>query len=150
MRGSLQRAVSELTDESMRAATLVGLLAIPTGLLWIVLFGTGSASVVLLAGALVGAIYSDRPTRGYRAGARAGLFAPLPEAVVQSAAGVGTFLGTSMTVEAKVAFAVLAGAIGFLFLWVVGAFLCLTSAAVSEAIVSFVRPYLSDSVDRAW
>lgn len=133
----------------MRTATLVGLGAIPLGLLGIVLFGTGSAALVILVGVFVGFVYSDRPTPAYRAGARAGLFAAVPEAVVQPAGPALDVWTWGASTGEKVFFGLLFGVVGFLFLWVVGAVFCIASAAVTEAVVDGLRERRSNAADRS-
>lgn len=133
----------------MRTATLVGLAAIPVGFLWIYLFGTGSAVVAVLAGILVGFIYSDRPTPAHRAGARAGLFAPVPEALVQPALFVLDVWSWPASLEAKVFFTVLIGFFSVLFLWVLGALFCIASAFVTDVIASELRDRRSTTPDQS-
>lgn len=144
----VQGIIDELRAESMRAATLVGLASVPVGFLWIYLLGTGSAAVVVLAGILVGLIYGDRPTPAYRAGARVGLFVPIPEALVQSAEFVFDVWTWPASLEAKVFFTVLVGFFIVLFLWVVGALFCIATAFVTEVIVNVLRERRSDATDQ--
>lgn len=133
----------------MRAATLVGLASLPVGFLWIYLFGTGgSVAVPVLAGILVGLIYSDRPTPAHRAGARVGLFAPIPEAIVFPAQFVLDVWSWPASLEAKLFFTVLIGSLFVLLVWVVGAIVCIASAFVTDAIVFALRGE-SDDLDQS-
>lgn len=137
----------ELTAESMRTATLVGLAAIPAGGVWILLWGTGSAVLVLLAGGVVGLLYSDRPTPAHRAGARAGIFVPLPEAVVQVALAISDVWASPIGLELKVAGTALFGILAFGTLWVFLAFLCILTAAAVEFVADRGRSYLSGGAE---
>lgn len=141
----LQGIIDELRAESMRAATLVGLASIPVGFLWIYLGGPESAVAIVLVGALVGVIYSDGPEPAYRAGARAGLFAPVPVAIVQPTTSILEIWATSMAMEMKLFFAGLVGLLGVLFLWVIGALICIASAVLAELLVDKIRPHLANA-----
>lgn len=145
IRESLRGAYRELTAESMRAATLVGLAAIPAGAIWIVLWGTGSGAVVLLAGGVVGLLYSGRSTPAHRAGARAGIFAPLPESVAQVALSLSDLWGSAASLELKIAGTALFGILAFLTLWVLLAVLCIVVAAVVGLVVDRAQSYLPGS-----
>lgn len=143
--------LTELASESMRLATFVGLLAILAGSLWVYLFETASFGVVILAGVVVGVLYNDRPTSALRAGSRTGLFAPIPEASVQTYPGIYDLWATSASVEMKVALAALAGILVFFAFWLIGAVMCTVSAAVTARIVARTRPFLpfvTDTGDR--
>lgn len=131
----------------MRTATLVGLAAIPVGFLWHHLFGPDSAGVIVAVGVLVGVLYSGRPTPAHRAGARAGLFAPIPVAVVQVVSDTVDLWATSASLELKVVVTALFGSLVFLFLWVFGALLCIVTAAATAWIVDRSRPYLPHTAD---
>lgn len=133
----------------MRTATLVGLAAIPVGFLCIYLFGTGSAVIAVLSGILAGFVYSNRPTPAHRAGARAGLFAPIPEALVQPAQFVLDVWSWPASLEAKVFFTVLIGFFLVLLLWVLGAILCIVSAFVTDAVASALRDRRSDAPNQS-
>lgn len=123
----------------MRAATFVGLTFVPLGFLWICVFGTNAPGFMLLAGASVGVIYSDRPTPAHRAGARAGMFVPLPEAFVQVWRGISPLWETSASLGTRLATVGLFSLLGLLAIWVVGAILCLVSAVVTAWIVDRLR-----------
>lgn len=133
----------------MRTATLVGLAAVPVGFLWIYLFGTGSAVVAGLSGILVGFVYSDRPTPAHRAGARAGLFAAIPVALVQPAQSVLDVWSRPASLEAKVFFTVLVGPFSVLFLWVLVALFCIASAFVTDVLASELRDRRSNAPDQS-
>lgn len=132
----------------MRAATLVGVASIPVGFLWIHLFGTGSATVLLLASALAGVVYSGRSVPAYRAGARVGLFAPAPEVIVQILSGIRSLLASGLGRDATVVllgfFVLVAGPA----LWVIGASLCVLCTAVAGWLVDLTRPYLPRPIGR--
>lgn len=146
MGSRLRRLRSELTAESMRPATLVGLAAVPAGFLWIALSGSESAGVLVLAGVLVGVLYSDRPTPAHRAGARAGLFAPIPLAVVLASTGLSELWATSAGLELKVAVIALVP-LGVLKFWILGAALCVVCAAVTALVVDRGRSLLGLAPD---
>lgn len=131
----------ELLAESMRAATLVGLASIPAGFLWIALFGTGNGAVLVLTGVLVGVLYRDRSSISHRAGARAGIFAPLPELIVQSATQLPDFLAVS---GSPIFVAVLAALVVLVFLvaWVLFASLVVFVALVTALFADALGPYL--------
>lgn len=137
--------LSELRAESMRAATLVGLTFVPLGFLWIYIFGTNVPGYMLLAGAIIGVIYSDRPTPALRAGARAGIFVPIPEAIVQVSIATSTIWESSASMAAKLTMIVLFGLLGLLVVWVIGAFFCIASAFVTSWIIDHLRSFLPRS-----
>lgn len=119
----------------MRTATLVGLTFIPLGFLWIYVFGTNSPGYMMLAGVSIGVLYGDRPTPAHRAGARAGIFVPIPEAVVQASAVIPPLWESS----AGLAFLALFSLVGLLGIWVVGALFCIVSAVVTAWIIDYLR-----------
>ncbi|GAB3681104.1 hypothetical protein GCM10028857_04800 [Salinarchaeum chitinilyticum] len=129
----------------MRTATLVGLASIPVGFLWIYLAGPESGIAIVLAGALVGVIYSDGPEPAYRAGARAGLFASIPIVIVQPTTSILDFWATSMALEVKILLAALFGLLGVLFLWITGALFCIASAVLAALLVDTIRPHLANA-----
>lgn len=131
--------LSELRAESMRAATLVGLASVPLGFLWIYVFGTNAPGFMLLAGVSVGVLYSDRPTPSHRAGARAGIFVPIPEVIVQVSVAIPPLWESSAGLATRLATVVLFSLLGLLAIWVVGAIFCVVSAAVTAWIVEYLR-----------
>lgn len=138
----VQGVLDELRAESMRTATLVGLASIAVGSLWIHLFGTQSGAVLLATGLLVGVLYSDRPTPAHRAGARAGIFAPIPELTVQSVANMLDLWALSAGLGVKIALSVLVGALVVPAAWVLFAFFVVGVAFGTAWIVQRVRPHL--------
>jgi len=91
---SLRTLVADLTDESLRTATLVGLASIPftIALSWdsitlphevlsngaINFDATISGAAIFFAGAVVGYLYAGRPTEVERASTRAGVVGSAP------------------------------------------------------------------------
>ncbi len=76
---TLQRRWDDLTDESLRVATLVGLASIP---FTVVLSGESEPHAIagaplLFAGLIVGYVYGKRPTASRRADRRAGAVASI-------------------------------------------------------------------------
>lgn len=141
----IQGLLDELTAESMRTATLVGIASIPAGYLWIHLFGTQSAAVLLFTGIVVGLFYSDRPTPAGKAGARAGLFAPIPELTFQLGTGVSGIWASGANVELKVVMTVFAAPLVFLVAWVLFASVVILLAVVTALGVQQVRPRVSNA-----
>lgn len=123
----------------MHAATLIGLVFVPLGFLWIYLFGTNVTGIMLLAGAAVGVVYSNRPTPTHRAGARTGIFAAIPEAIVQVLVEAPSIWESSAPLATKVTVGVLFSLLGLLAIWVVGAIFCIVSAVVTSWIISHLR-----------
>lgn len=130
----------------MRTATLVGLASIPVGFLWIYLFGTQSAAVLLATGIVVGAFYSDHPTPTRRAGARAGLFAPIPELTVQTATNLGDIWQFSASPEFQIGLTVAVVALLVPVAWVLFVFFVIGVATGTAWMLKQVRPYLSNTV----
>ncbi|OIB57688.1 DUF5518 domain-containing protein [Natrialba sp. SSL1] len=106
--GPHQRVLEWLTDEQLRVATLVGLLAIPflIGLSWgtvndptTAAGGSISGAPILLSGFVVGYYYSDRPTPTRRAGVRTGLVSSVGVLVVY----LGTTYTTILTESVEIA-----------------------------------------------
>ncbi|WP_128478402.1 DUF5518 domain-containing protein [Halorussus pelagicus] len=95
---SLRTLVADLTDESLRTATLVGLASIPftVALSWdsitlpheilsnggINFDATISATAIFFAGAVVGYLYAGRPVEVERASTRAGVVGSAPMMVL--------------------------------------------------------------------
>lgn len=129
----------------MHAATLIGLVFVLLGFLWIYIFGTNVAGIMLLAGAAVGVVYSNRPTPAHRAGARTGIFAAIPEAIVQVLVEVPSIWESSAPLATKVTVGVLFSLLGLLAIWVVGALFCIASAFVTSWIIDHLRSFLPRS-----
>ncbi|ELZ06222.1 hypothetical protein C482_00330 [Natrialba chahannaoensis JCM 10990] len=119
--GPRQRVLEWLTDEQLRVATLVGLLAIP----FIVALsletvndptraagGSISGTPILLAGFIVGYYYSDRPTPTREASVRTGLMSSIGVLVIH----LGTAYTTMLTepVEIVIVASILTPILGLL------------------------------------
>ncbi|ELY90382.1 hypothetical protein C483_12758 [Natrialba hulunbeirensis JCM 10989] len=106
--GPRQRVLEWVTDEQLRVATLVGLLAIPfivvpawgtAGETNTVAGGSVSGAPILLSGFIVGYYYSDRPTPTRQASVRTGLVSSIGVLVVY----LGTAYTTILTESVEIA-----------------------------------------------
>ena len=133
---SLHALRAGLTDSSLRLAILVGLTSVPftVALSWepvaddvVVIGGSLSGAPVLLAGLLVGYLYTDRPTETRRAGIWAGMAGSIGTMIVflantltslpsaSSRIGLAGVIATPIVVAIGVGFTVVITSISALF-----------------------------------